>query len=642
MDERNGIPDADIFLFNTGEAQRAYELFGCHHIPALKTHRFCVWAPNARAVSVVGDFNGWDAEANRMQLYKNGVWVAFVGGLTDGENYKYAVYGYDGSRVLKTDPFAFHCETRPGNASKVWEMGGYEWHDEAYLKKRAKHDLQKSPVAIYELHLGSWRTKEGYRFPSYRETADELADYAAEMGYTHIELLPLAEYPFDGSWGYQVTGFYAITSRYGTPQDFMYFVDKMHAKGIGVILDWVPAHFPKDEHGLAKFDGTRLYEHENELQREHPQWGTLIFNYGRPEVQSFLVSNAVFLMEKYHIDGLRVDAVTSMLYLDYARDGYFVPNEQGGNIDLSAVAFLKKVNSVVLTNYAGTMMIAEESTAYPMVTQPPYDGGLGFTFKWNMGFMHDTLSYLAMDHYFRQFEHNKMTFSMYYAFRENYILAYSHDEVVHGKLSMVNKMFGDYWQKFASLRALYGFMYAHPGKKLMFMGDEFAQFIEWDFAKQLDWFLLEYESHAGMQKYVRELNRIYRDCPALYEVDDGWDGFAWLNVDDAQQSTFAFLRSAGEKHVVMAVSFTPVVREEYVIALPEAGELRLILNSDDREFGGSGVCPAQTVQAQKMEVNGLHYGAKVTLPPLAALYFEYIKAKPEEAADRPEHVGAAE
>ncbi len=618
------MQDADIYLYNTGEAQMAYELFGCHYIPELQMHRFCVWAPNARAISVVGDFNNWEVGKNALTFYKNGVWTGFIGGLCDGDSYKYAMHGYDGSQVLKADPFAFHTETRPGNASKVWSIEGYEWHDGAYMEKRKWKDVQRSPVAIYEMHIGSWRTKEGYEFASYREVADELADYVEQMGYTHVELLPVMEHPLDASWGYQVTGFYSITSRYGTPQDFMYFVDKMHSKGIGVILDWVPAHFPRDEHGLARFDGTWLFEHENPVQREHPQWGTYIFNYKRPEVQSFLVSNAVFFMEKYHVDGLRVDAVTSMLYLDYARDGYFVKNDDGGNIDLGAVEFLRKVNSVVLTKYAGTMMIAEESTSYPMMTKPPASGGLGFTFKWNMGFMHDTLKYMSMDHYFRQFEHNKMSFSMYYAFSENYILAYSHDEVVHGKLSMVNKMYGDYWQKFASLRTLFGFMYAHPGKKLMFMGDEFAQFIEWDFSKQLDWFLLEYDSHGGMQRFVKKLNAIYKKYPALYGIEDGWEGFTWLNANDGGFSSYAFMRNCDKSRVVCITNFTAIVREDYVVALPGPGTLKLILNSDNANYGGSGVSAARTIYAEPMQVNGMDHGAHVKMPPLAVLYYEFI------------------
>ncbi len=631
---KNYISDNDIYLYNIGEAQKAYELFGCHFIEEINMHRFAVWAPNAISISVVGDFNSWDFSKNIMSKYKNGVFVAFIPDLEEGMNYKYLVHGYDGSRILKTDPFAFHCEVRPHTASKVWNIDGFEWTDKKYMQKRIKQDVFKMPISIYEMHIGSWKTKEGYDFANFREVADELSEYLLEMNYTHVEVMPIAEHPFDGSWGYQVTCFYAITSRYGTPQDFMYFVDKMHSVGIGVILDWVPAHFPKDEHGLARFDGTRLYEHENILQREHPQWGTLIFNYSRPEVVSFLVSNAMYYFEKYHIDGMRVDAVTSMLYLDYARDGYFVPNEDGGNIDKHAVDFLRKVNSVILTCFSGTMMIAEESTSYPMLTKPPYDGGLGFTFKWNMGFMHDTLKYMSMDHYFRQFEHNKMTFSMYYAFTENFILPYSHDEVVHGKLSMVNKMYGDYWQKFASLRVLYGYMFAHPGKKLMFMGDEFAQFIEWDFNKQLDWFLLDYESHKGMQDYVKKLNGLYKKTKAFYEVDDSWDGFKWLNVEDNQISVLAFLRMAQDGSIIVCItSFTQIIRENYLVAMPFEGSLKLMLNSDDEEYGGSGYPAKKTVKITDFAVAGMAYSASVNIPPLAALYYKYVPTKNSEVTD---------
>ena len=454
---KNDIPQDEIYLFNIGEAQQAYATFGCHRVDESDLHRFLVWAPNAREVGVVGDFNGWDASRNRMERLDSGVFAAFVPGLRDGDCYKYAIQGHDGKTVLKADPFAFHAEVRPATASKVWSLGGYDWRDAEYLKRRTGQNVLKQPVSIYEMHIGSWRKREGYAFANLREIADGLSDYLVEMGFTHVEIMPVLEHPLDDSWGYQVTGFYAVTSRYGTPQDFMYFVDVMHAKGIGVIMDWVPAHFPRDEHGLARFDGTCLYEHQNPMQSDHPQWGTLIFNYARPEVASFLVSSAMFFFDVCHIDGIRVDAVTSMLYLDYARNpGEFVPNEDGGNIDRSAVAFLQKLNSVILTRYPGVMTVAEESTAYPMITKPPYDGGLGFLFKWNMGFMHDTLSYMSMDPFFRQHHHSKLTFSMHYAFTENFILPYSHDEVVHGKKSLLNKMVGAYDEKFASLRLLLG------------------------------------------------------------------------------------------------------------------------------------------------------------------------------------------
>ena len=526
----------DIYLFNIGEAQQAYSTFGCHYINEINAHRFIVWAPNARSVSVVGDFNNWDPAAAPMKKQEAGIFYTFISGLNNGDNYKYYIIGYDGKPRYKADPFAFHAQVRPETASKVWDFKGYVWNDGQYLQDLKNKDIFRSPMCIYEMHIGSWRIKEGYIFPDMRETADELCDYLIKMGYTHVELLPVTEYPFDDSWGYQVTGYYAVTSRYGTPQDLMYFVDKMHQRGIGVIMDWVPAHFPRDDHGLRQFDGTCLYEHQNPMQANHPQWGTLIFNYGRPEVVSFLVSSAMMFFDVYHIDGLRVDAVTSMLYLNYARKkGEYIPNKYGGDIDLNAVEFLKKLNSTILTRHPQAIMIAEESTSYPMLTRPPYDGGLGFTFKWDMGFMHDTLKYMSLDPYSRKHNHNKMTFSMFYAFSENYILPYSHDEVVHGKKSMLDKMYGDYDQKFASLRALYGFMYAHPGKKLMFMGCEFGQFIEWDYKKELDWFLLNYPQHKNMQTYVKALNKFYTGNSAFFEIDDGWEGFKWLNVDDAEK-----------------------------------------------------------------------------------------------------------
>lgn len=625
-DYQQYIDTNEIYLFNIGEAQQAYAVFGCHHIPELNAHRFMVYAPNALSVSVIGDFNSWNPSNNPMEKLKQGVFITLVSGLKDGDSYKYYIVGYDGKAVYKADPFAFHAEVRPATASKVWSLGGYSWRDASYLEHRKKRDPLRRPMSVYEMHLGSWRKKDGYRFPNIREVADELSDYLVEMGYTHVELLPVTEYPFDGSWGYQVTGFYAVTSRFGTPQDYMYFVDRMHAKGIGVIVDWVPAHFPKDEHGLAHFDGTCLFEHQNPLQANHPQWGTLIFNYGRPEVVSFLISSAMMFFDVYHIDGIRVDAVTSMLYLNYARnEGEYVPNEDGGSIDLHAVAFLKKLNAVILTRYPGAMTIAEESTSYPNVTKPPYDGGLGFSFKWNMGFMHDTLKYMSMDHFFRQFNHSKMTFSLCYTFTENYILPYSHDEVVHGKKSLLNKMYGTYDEKFASQRALLGFMFAHPGKKLMFMGCEFGQFIEWNFQKELDWFLLDYERHAQMRSYVKELNAFYASCPALYEIDDSWDGFMWLNSEDAQRSTLCFMRrSAGgaEQACVCAFNFTPIPVDHYVIGLPGMGELRKVFSSDEKRFGGNEQTKKHAV-AEKVGFAGHPYSAVLSLPPLSAVYYDF-------------------
>ncbi|MBC8537843.1 1,4-alpha-glucan branching protein GlgB [Christensenellaceae bacterium NSJ-63] len=641
LTKAKGLPyKDDIYLFNIGEAQRAYLTFGCHYMEEIGMHRFCVWAPNARNVSIVGDFNGWDSQANPMEE-NNGVWTGFVGGLRDGDNYKYCIFGYDGNTVLKSDPFAFHAEVRPNTASKVWNIEGYEWKDAAYMRRRAKKDVFTAPMSIYELHLGSWRKPEGYQFASLREMTDEVVEYVKDMGYTHVELLPVYEHPLDGSWGYQVTGYYAFTSRYGTPQDFMHFVDRMHEEGIGVILDWVPAHFPKDAHGLARFDGTCLYEHENPLLGEHPQWGTLIFNYGRPEVQSFLVSNAVYWMDKYHVDGFRMDAVSSMLYLDFGREnGNYVRNAFGGNYNLEAIDFLRKVNSTVLTLFPGTVMVAEESSAFPMVTKPPYDDGLGFTFKWNMGFMNDTLRYFEMDPIYRKDHHNLITFAMMYAFSENFILPYSHDEVVHGKKSMLDKMPGDYWQKFATLRALYGFQFAHPGKKLMFMGDEFGQFIEWNENQPLDWFLLEYESHAQMKEYVRKLNRYYKRNRALYEIEDSWEGFTWLDVQNNLESTVSFMRSSRRRdgkvrRIVCVCNFTPVVRYDYPIGMPLLGTLKEVLNSDDTAFGGSGVLNAPKIQVEDCPgPESLPYSARVTLPPLATVYFEFMEAKPPAGKEK--------
>lgn len=627
------INQDEIYLFNIGEAQQAYTTFGCHRVGEAGMHRFLVWAPNARGVSVVGDFNAWDASKNRMERLDTGVFAAFIPGLRDGDCYKYQVEGYDGRTVLKADPFAFHAEVRPKTASKVWKPGVYDWHDETFLRRRSEQNILRSPMAIYEMHIGTWRKREGYRFANLRDVADELSDYLVEMGFTHVEIMPVTEYPLDDSWGYQVTGFYAVTSRYGTPQDFMYFIDTMHAKGIGVIMDWVPAHFPRDEHGLARFDGTCLYEHENPLQANHPQWGTLIFNYGRPEVVSFLISSAMFFFDVYHIDGIRVDAVTSMLYLDYARnEGEYVPNEDGGNIDNSAVAFLRKLNSVILTRHPGTITIAEESTSYPMITRPPYDGGLGFVFKWNMGFMHDTLEYMSMDPFFRHDHHNKMTFSMFYAFTENFILPYSHDEVVHGKKSLLDKMYGSYEEKFASMRVLLGFMYAHPGKKLLFMGSEFGQFIEWDCHKQLDWFLLDYERHSQMRQYVKALNAFYKGNPAFYQIEDDWSGFAWLNVDNANQSSLGFLRRARTncKSFVCAFNFTPVPVENFVIGLPSGGKLQEVFTSDDVIFGGAGRCRAEAIMAQQEEFAGYSFRAVIDLPPLTALYFDFDEEGPTQ------------
>ena len=627
------INDFDIYLFNTGEAQRAYLTFGCRYIPVEKAWRFVVWAPCADGVSVVGDFNGWDGAQSPMTKDESGVFYALLPGVKKGDRYKYEIHS--GGRVfLKSDPFAFFSENGLSTASIAWDIEDYPWQDDAYIKARMERDIQKSPVSIYELHLGSWQ-KNGNEPASYRETAPRLAAYCREMGYTHIELMPLCEHPFDGSWGYQVTGYYAPTSRYGTPQDFMFFVDTMHQNGIGVIMDFVPAHFPKDAHGLARFDGTCLFENADSRLSEHPEWGTLIFDYEKPQVQSFLVSSAMLFFDKYHIDGIRTDAVSSMLYLDYGRkNGDFVRNKYGENINLGAVEFLRKLNSVILTNFKGCMTIAEESTAYPLVAYPPRDGGLGFTFKWDMGYMHDTLEYMSLDHLFRRDNHDKMTFSMMYAFSERFILAYSHDEVVHGKRSMIEKMFGTYDEKFSSLKALYGFTFAHPGKKLTFMGSEFGQFIEWDYKKELDFFLLKYPKHDSLRDFCRALNAAYKKYPAMYEIDGSWDGFSWLSVNNRDQSVFAFLRKGySGKGVVCVCNFTPVKAEGVIIGLPEKGALKLVLNSDDARFGGSGAYVKKTAKSRARPFEGHPQSASLDLPPLSALYYEY-KAEEDKRLDK--------
>ena len=625
------IGDTDLWLWGTGKARRAYLTLGCRYVPAEDAHLFAVWAPNARSVSVVGDFNGWNDGADPMLRTESGVWAALVKGARQGMIYKYRVVGADGTAVLKADPFAFHAETGPATGSKIWDLDGYEWHDGRFLEKRSGADALHSPMSIYELHIGSWKKAVDEVFPNYRAAADKLADYCVEMGYTHVELLPVTEYPFEGSWGYQVTGFYAPTSRYGTPQDFMYFVDRLHRSGIGVIIDWVPAHFPRDEHGLRRFDGTNLYECSDPRMAEHPEWGTMIFDYAKPQVRSFLVSSAVFFFDKYHVDGIRVDAVSSMLYLDYGRRaGEWTPNKNGGNISLDAVDFLRELNTAILTEYPGAVTIAEESTAFPLVSAPPDAGGLGFMFKWDMGFMHDTLDYMQMDPYFRSKNHSKLTFSMMYAFSENFVLAFSHDEVVHGKKSMVDKMWGDYDTKFASLRALWGYMFAHPGKKLMFMGSEFAQFIEWNFARELDWMLLGYPRHEGMRKYVAALNAIYKKEPSLWEQDTSWDGYEWLNVDDADRSSIAFLRKARSgRSMVCAVNFTPVCYNDFVIGLPCRGMLTEILNSDAPEYGGTGTRCKKRIKSVNEPFLEHKYSARITLPPMSAVWYRLTPEKTE-------------
>ena len=626
--------DLPIYLFKQGNNMEAYRYFGAH-LCAQDGQAgvvFRVWAPHAQAVSVVGDFNRWTPDADMMHKVADAVWELFIPGMKAYDVYKFCITTPSGEQVYKADPYAFHAETRPANGSKVYDIGGYPWGDAAWDEAQKKRDVLNSPMLIYELHAGSWKMKEEGVPYNYSELADELIPYIKEMGYTHVELLPITEYPFDGSWGYQVTGYFAPTSRYGTPHDFMAFVDKLHQAGIGVILDWVPAHFPKDGYGLYMFDGAPCYEDPNPRRGEHKEWGTMVFNYGMPEVQSFLISSALFWVEQYHIDGLRVDAVASMLYLDYnRRDGEWEQNVNGGKENLEAIAFLQKLNTAILTRHPEKYMIAEESTAWPNVTKPAADGGLGFNFKWNMGWMNDMLSYMKTDPLFRAGNHGKVTFSFFYAFSENFVLPISHDEVVHGKCSLINKMPGDYEQKFANLRTFYGYMTAHPGKKLLFMGQEFGQFIEWDENKPLDWMLLGYDKHRQLQAYVKDLNAFYRETPAMWEIDYSWEGFQWIVPDDNQQSVIAFLRRDAKGKMVMVVcNFNPVLREGYEMGVPNAGIYKEVLNSDDPKYGGSGVTNG-TVRSRKGAMHGFEQHVSLTLPPLSTLYFS-VPAPRKKAA----------
>ena len=613
-----------IFLFKQGNNQEAQRYFGAHlcQQDGQDGAVFRVWAPHAKAVSVVGDFNSWVPGSHPMTKVEEGIWELFIPGIKEYDIYKFCVTSPSDELLFKADPYAFHTETRPSNGSKVYDLDGYAWNDGAWLEQQEKQDVINSPVSIYEMHMGSWKMKDENTPYNYSEVADLLIPYIKDMGYTHVELLPITEYPFDGSWGYQVSGYFAPTSRYGTPKDFMAFVDKLHQAGIGVILDWVPAHFPRDGYGLYMFDGAPCYEDPNPRRGEHKEWGTMVFNYGMGEVQSFLISSALFWIDQYHLDGLRVDAVASMLYLDYnRRDGEWEPNVNGGKENLEAIAFLQKCNGVVLGRHPHKMMIAEESTAWPMVTKPAADGGLGFNFKWNMGWMNDMLSYMKTDPLFRAGNHGKVTFSFFYAFSENFILPISHDEVVHGKCSLINKMPGDYETKFANLRTFYGYMMAHPGKKLLFMGQEFGQFIEWDEKKPLDWMLLEYDKHRQLQSYVRDLNAFYKENPAMWQVDYSWEGFQWIVPDDNQQSVVIFLRrDAAGKMILVACNFNPVLRQGYKLGVPVSGTYKELLNSDDARYGGGDVHNAP-VRSVKGAMHGFDQHIKIDLPPLSTIYF---------------------
>jgi len=631
------LSDFDKHLLGEGTHERAYEKLGAHLIDmeGQQGVHFAVWAPNARTVYLMGEFNQWHGESHPMTGSESGIWTLFVPGLAEHAVYKYRIVAQSGESYDKADPYGFAMEQRPRTGSVVANLDRYEWGDSDYVSRRTEIQAFDKPVSIYEVHLGSWRKKLdpewGTRYLTYRELADELIAYVVDMGYTHIEVLPITEHPLDASWGYQVMGFFAPTSRFGTPQDLMYFIDRCHQAGIGVILDWVPAHFPKDGSGLNYFDGTHLYSHSDPRQGEHQDWGTLIFNYGRNEVRSFLISNALFWIDKYHFDGLRVDAVASMLYLDYSREaGEWIPNEYGGRENIGAINFLRKMNEVVHGIFPGVLTIAEESTSWPMVSQPTYTGGLGFSLKWNMGWMHDTLKFMSLDPIHRRFHQNDITFSLLYAFSENFVLPLSHDEVVHLKGSLLNKMPGDEWQKFANLRAYYGWMYAHPGKKLLFMGCDFGQWQEWNFAGSLEWDALTAPNHQGLHRFVKDLNHLFQNEAALHEDDFTPAGFTWIDASDNENSVLAFMRNAkhSDEFIVVVSNFTPVPRGGYRIGVPKPGYYREILNSDAAAYWGSNVGNNGGQEAAPEPWHGHPYSLLLTLPPLATIMFKL--ASPED------------
>ena len=625
-----------VYLFHDGTNYKAYEFFGNHRIDESKV-AFRVWAPNAQGVSVVGDFNSWDENANKCVAISPGIWEAIVDNVNVYDCYKYAIKTCTGTTLLKADPYAVHQETRPGTGSKVYELADYKWKDSKWQLDKSRQNILEKPVNIYEVHIGSWKMHDDGNFLTYRELAEQLVPYVKDIGYTHIEMLPIMEYPFDGSWGYQVTGYFAATSRYGLPEDLKYFVDTCHKEGIGVILDWVPAHFPKDAFGLYEFDGTCCYEYSDMKKGEHKEWGTRVFDYAKKEVKSFLISSANYWIEEFHFDGLRVDAVASMLYLDYGRkDGEWTPNKNGGRENLEAVDFFRQLNSTILSNHPGSMMIAEESTAWPMITMPPSEGGLGFNFKWNMGWMNDMLRYTSLDPLFRKGNHNCITFSFFYAFSENFVLPVSHDEVVHGKASLLNKMPGDYDMKFDGLRLFLAYMMAHPGKKLLFMGSEFGQFIEWNYKQGLDWLLLDYDKHRQTLEFSRELNKFYKEHSELWEIDYSWDGFQWISSEDNCNSVIAFRRMNKKGEELIAVfNWTPNSFDSYRIGVPKNGTYKVVFDTSLEKFGGDKHRMSGSYKSKKGSIHGYEQYIDLKLHGLSAIFLKKTADKQPAKKDKP-------
>ena len=623
------LTKSELQEFHTGTAAHAYRTFGCHALPGAAGHRFAVWAPHAKSISVVGDFNEWDTRVNPMTRGRDGeIWEVFIPDIEEGAVYKYAIEPqWGGPRIMKADPYGFYAEKKPNTASRVYDLSKYEWKDGDWFEQKKKESSYERPMLTYEVHAGSWRRTKDGEYLSYRDLADQLIDYVKKMNYTHIEFMPLCEHPFDGSWGYQITGYYAVTSRFGTPDDFRYLVDKAHENGIAIIMDWVPGHFCKDEQGLRHFDGQTLYESDNEQLAENWEWGTTNFDYGRTEVQSFLISNAMFWFEEFHIDGLRIDAVANMLYLNYGRkDGEWTPNKYGDTGNLEAMDFLKKLNESIFKYHPQALMIAEESTAWPLISKPVYMGGMGFNYKWNMGWMNDMLKYMSLDPIYRKWNHDKVTFSFMYAFSENFVLPLSHDEVVHGKCSLISKMPGDYWQKFAGLRTFFAYWIAHPGKKLLFMGGEFGQFIEWNYDDSLDWHLpQQYPMHKKMLEYSRALNKFYCDHKALWQVDFDWNGFQWIDCNDNENSIVSFIRKAEDPsdYLVAVCNFTPEVRHGYRIGVPEKGSYIEVFNSDDEAFGGSGVKNEGEIKTEDVKWHDRDQSIVLTIPPMATIYLRH-------------------